>query len=119
MLTTDRSRCIRGQVLTLRRRRPGPGILWGMTQYGLVDSTKVSKRLKHGNGGNTFVRSLSSCSKHYVTQQDVVAAFRSEKDVQFGTLGASTELQLCSGMPYKLLKVPNHPLFIRISDLAH
>jgi hypothetical protein len=119
MLMTDRSRCIRGQVLTLRRRRLRPGILWDMTQYGLVDSTKVSERVKHENGGNTFVRSLCSRSKHYVTQQELVVAFRSDKDRQFGTLGTSTDLQFCSGVPYMLLKVLNCPLFIRISDLAH
>jgi hypothetical protein len=118
MLTTDRSRCIRGQVLTIRRGRPGPGILWDMTQCSLVDSAKVSERKKHENGSNTFVRNLSSCSKYDDTRQEMVAAFRLDEGSQFGTLGASNELKFCSDMPYRLWEVLNRMLLIWISDVA-
>jgi hypothetical protein len=119
MQMTDRSRCIGGKVLTRRRRRLEPGILWVMTQCGLVDSTKVSGKIKHANGSKTFVWSLCSCSKHDVTQQEMVAAFRSDKGCQLGKLWASTELHCVIGMPSRLLKAPNRPLFIKISDVAH
>jgi hypothetical protein len=118
MQMTDKSRCIGEKVLT-RRRRIGPGILWVMTQCGLGDSSKASEKIKRDSGIDTFVWSLSSCSNHEVTQQEMVAVFRSDKDCQLGKLWASTELHCVSGLPYRLLKAPNPPLFIMISDVAN